>query len=337
MKKEISKDIAIIGAGPSGLFTVFEAGMSGYSCVVIDSLEEAGGQLAALYPEKPIYDIPGYPSILAGELVKKLEEQAAPFEPTYLFGESVLSLVGESGDFTLETEEHTVKAKVVIVAAGGGMFAPRKPPLDNLEEYEGVSAFYAVRKKDAFKGKEVVIAGGGDSAADWAVLLSDIASHVHIIHRRKDFRAADETVRQIKEKEDAGKITLHTPYQLSALHGENGVLSEITIADLDGEKKNIKAEALLCFFGLSPDLGPIGRWGLELNGKKIAVDPATMQTSIEGILAVGDVADYGHKISLILVGFAESAVAMKTVQSIIDPDKKFKVVYSTSKGLPSNS
>ena len=328
------KDIAIIGAGPAGLFAVFEAGMMGYSCAVLDSLDEAGGQLTALYPEKPIYDIPGHPKVLAGELVEKLQEQAAPFHPEYILGNPVESLQKENDIWVLKTAENEVRAKVVIIAAGGGMFAPRKPPLVGLEDFEKTSIFYAVKNKAQYENKEIVIAGGGDSAVDWAVELAEKAKHIHVIHRRKDFRAAESTVQQMHALIEAGKITLHAPYQLSALHGENGTLSGVTLADLDGETKDIPADKLLCFFGIAPSLGPVAEWGLQSDGKKIHVNPETMETSEAGILAVGDIANYPAKISLILVGFAETAIALKTAQTIIDPDKKFKVVYSTSKGVP---
>ena len=326
-------DIAIIGAGPTGLFSVFEAGMAGFKTIVIDSLDELGGQLSALYPEKPIYDIPGYPSILAGELVEKLTAQAAPFNPTYLLGSPVESFQKENERFILKAGENTIDAKVVLIAAGGGMFAPRKPPLENLEAFEKTSVFYSVRGKEQFYGKTLVIAGGGDSAVDWAVELAPKAKHVHVVHRRADFRAAEETVRQMKALEAEGKITIHVG-QLSALAGEGDQLSTVTIADLDKNTTDIAADTLLCFFGIAPSLGPVADWGLDFSAKKITVNPETMATSIPGVLAIGDIVDYPAKMSLILTGFAESALATKTAAGIINPDKKFKVVYSTSKGVP---
>jgi thioredoxin reductase (NADPH) len=332
---EYNTDIVVIGAGPVGLFTVFEAGMAGYSCVVIDSLEDIGGQLTALYPEKPIYDIPGYPTVLAEDLVQKLHEQAAPFKPEYLLGHAVQTLdKNEDGSFTLTAGEDTVHARSICLAAGGGMFAPRKPPLENIIEFESSSVFYAVRGKERFKDETLVIAGGGDSAADWAVELAPLAKHVHVIHRRAQFRAAEETVKQLHDLAENGNITLHTPYQLKGLTGNSGILSHITIADLDGQETTFEASKLLCFFGISPSLGPIINWGLDMNKKTVNVDPSTMQTNIDGICAVGDIAEYGHKLHLILTGFAESALAIKTLQAYMDPDKKFKVVYSTSKGIP---
>lgn len=330
-------DVAIIGAGPSGLFMVFEAGFLGYKCVVLDALPHIGGQLAALYPEKPIYDIPGHPKVLAGELVERLEAQASPFAPVYLLGEPVETLSrGDDGQFTLSTASHRVLAKVVIIAGGGGMFTPRKPAnVANLETFEASGAVaYAIRNKGAFEGKPLVLAGGGDSAVDWAVELAGIASHVHVVHRRNDFRAADETVRQMRELAAAGKITIHTSYQLAALKGESGQLQQVDIADLDGVRQTLEASHVVCCFGLAPNPGPFTAWGLKGEKGTLEVDRTTMQTSAEGILAIGDIAGYDGKVALILTGFAEAAVAAKQVQAIINPEKKFKVQYSTSKGVP---
>lgn len=334
----LEKDIAIIGAGPSGLFTVFEAGMLGYSCAVVDSLPQAGGQLTELYPEKPIYDIPGYPTILAGELAEKLLEQAAPFAPTYVLGSPATALKRTEAGFELTAGATTIHAKVLVIAAGGGMFAPRKPALENLEDFEASSIFYAVKDKQAFAGKTLAIAGGGDSAVDWAVALAPLAKHVHVIHRRDDFRAAEETVSQMKDLAAKGLITIHTGCQLKDLHGKNGALNTLTLARFKEDDYQIEAENLLCFFGLKPELGPLESWGLELDpSKKIAVDPATMATNQTGILAIGDMCIYPGKLSLILTGFAEAALAAKTAQQLINPEKKFKLIYSTSKGVPENN
>lgn len=330
-------DVAIIGAGPSGLFMVFEAGFLGYKAVVIDALPQIGGQLAALYPEKPIYDIPAHPSILAGELVEKLTQQAAPYQPTYLLGEPVESFEGEAGDFVLKTASHSVSAKAVIVAGGGGMFTPRKPSqLENLAAFEASGAVkYAITDKQGLAGRQVMLAGGGDSAVDWAVELAGIAAHVHVVHRRPDFRAAEETVRQMMELVEAGKITLHTPFQLAELQGDGGHLSRVWVEDLDGGRREIGADVLVCCFGLAPQAGPMATWGLGWDKGQIPVDRATMQTARPGVLCIGDMAMYDGKVALILTGFAEAAVAGKMVQGIINPEKKFKVQYSTSKGIPS--
>ena len=337
-KSIVTTDIVVVGAGPVGLFMVFEAGFLGYSCAVVDSLPEIGGQLTALYPEKPIYDIPGYPTVLAGELVKQLAAQAAPFNPTYVLGNPVQTITRQDdGTFEVTAGPTTIHAKVIVIAAGMGVFTPRKPPLENITDFENTSLFYAVRGKDRFAGKTLVIAGGGDSAADWAVELAPHAAHVHVVHRRSSFRAADETIRQLTELGDAGKVTIHAPMQLAALHGEDGQLHRVMLADLEGNQKEVPADYLLCFFGMSPALGPIAEWEVSLNGKKVTVAPDTMSTNQPGILAIGDITDYPGKLDLILTGFAEAAIAAKTSQSIIDPDKKFKLVYTTSKGLPTGA
>jgi thioredoxin reductase (NADPH) len=327
--KKTAVDIAIIGAGPSGLFMVFEAGFLGYRCAVIDALPQTGGQLTELYPEKPIYDIPGHPEILAGDLIKKLEQQAAPFAPTYLLGAPVQTLEKTEDGFILETRNAQVTAKVVIIAGGNGMFTPRKPALENLDAFEETSLFYAVRDKEPFRNQEVAIAGGGDSAADWAVELASIARHVHVVHRRADFRAAEATVNKMRALVKEEKMTLHTQTQLHGLQGENGQLNSLTIADMDGKLTTLHASRLLCCFGLAPNPGPFASWGLKLDGKQIATDPITQKTNIDGILAIGDMARYEGKMGLILVGFAEAALAAKTAQSLIDPDKKFRLQYST--------
>jgi thioredoxin reductase (NADPH) len=328
--KNVDVDIAVIGAGPSGLFMVFEAGFMGYTCAVIDALPQTGGQLTELYPDKPIYDVPGHPEILAGDLVKKLEEQATPFNPTYLLGHPVETMHKTKAGFTLTTCEAQITAGVIVIAGGNGMFTPRKPALENLENFENTSVFYAVKEKETFRGQDVVIAGGGDSAADWAVELSALARHVHVVHRRADFRAAEATVAKMHALAQAGQITLHTPAQLHSLQGKSGQLSSVTLADLDGNHTSLSASQLVCCFGLAPNPGPFADWGLQLKGKKIATEPITQKTSIDGILAIGDMAQYDGKMGLILVGFAEAAWAAKTAQSLLDPDKKFRLQYSTA-------
>ncbi len=329
-------DVAIIGAGPSGLFMVFEAGFLGYKAVVLDALPQVGGQLAALYPEKPIYDVPGHPAILAGELVEKLKTQCAPYEPTYLLGEPVLDLIDQNGTFTLKTASHTVEARAVVIAGGGGMFTPRKPTqLSNLAEFEAThSVRYAITQKHELAGQQVVLAGGGDSAVDWAVELAHIAGHVHVVHRRADFRAAEATVAEMMRLVDAGKITLHTPYQLQELKGTDGKLESVALADLDGNIREVQASQLVCCFGLAPNVGPMADWGLGLERGIVPVDRTTMMTNRKGLLCIGDMAGYEGKVALILTGFAEAAVAAKTLQALLNPERKFKVQYSTSKGIP---
>lgn len=334
-------DIAIIGAGPSGLFMVFEAGFMGYKAVVLDALPHIGGQLNALYPDKPIYDVPGHPKILAGDLIAKLEEQAAPFAPTYLLGEPVENMDEQNGIFTLQTASHSVEAKVVVIAGGGGMFTPRKPTgVEGLETFETSGAVqYAIRNKAALQGQPVVIAGGGDSAVDWAVELAATASHVHVVHRRTDFRAAEATVTQMLDLVNQGRITLHTPTQLARLQGTGGQLEQVVVKDLEGHETTIPANHVVCCFGLAPNPGPFAKWGLATEGEgvergQLAVNRTTLQTSQPGILAIGDIAGYPGKVALILTGFAEAALAAKQAQAIINPEKKFKVQYSTSKGVP---
>jgi thioredoxin reductase (NADPH) len=336
---DFTTDVAIVGAGPSGLFMVFEAGFLGYQAVVLDSLPQAGGQLAALYPEKPIYDVPGHPHILAGDLVANLKQQAAPYQPTYLLGEAVTDLQelpDHTGFLLTRAGGQTVQARVVIVAGGGGLFAPRKPAgLGNLAPFEASGTVaYAITNKAKFTGQTIVLAGGGDSAVDWAVELAGIAQHVHVVHRRPDFRAADATVAQMKALAEQGKITLHTPYELKELHGETGQLNALTLADLDGHTQQIQASALVCCFGLQPQAGALEAWDLGLEKGTIPVDRATMMTRRKGLLCIGDMANYEGKVALILTGFAEAAVAAKTCQALIHPEKKFKVQYSTSKGVP---
>jgi thioredoxin reductase (NADPH) len=327
-------DVAVIGAGPAGLFAVFECGFLGYKCVVLDALPQAGGQLSALYPDKPIYDIPGHPMILAGKLVEHLMEQASPYAPTYLLGEPVMELSDRDGVFTLRTASHEVQAKVVLIAGGGGMFTPRKPKLPELDKFELSGAVrYAVTDKAALAGQTVVLAGGGDSAVDWAVELAGFAAHVHVVHRRVDFRAAEASVAKMRELAAAGKITLHTPFELKELHGD-GALTGVTVADIDGAAKRIEASTVVCCFGLAPNPGPYTGWGIVMEKDKIHIEHGTMATNKAGVLAIGDIVDYPGKLPLILTGFAEAAIAAKTAQGIIDPGKKFKVQYSTAKGVP---
>ncbi|MGE0252679.1 MAG: NAD(P)/FAD-dependent oxidoreductase [Dongiaceae bacterium] len=327
-------DIAIIGAGPVGLFAVFECGMLKMKCHLIDALPAAGGQCVALYPEKPIYDIPGYPHIMAGDLIERLKEQAAPFNPTYHLEQRVEKFSQENGQFTLETSAGTIiKAKGVIIAAGAGAFGPNRPPLARLEEFEGKSVFYMVQRRDDFKGKRIAIAGGGDSALDWAISLSDIAGHIYMIHRRDKFRGAPESVERLKALAAAGKIELVTPYQLSAIEGEGGNLRNVIVEDLDGNKKSLAADTLLPFFGLSMNLGPIAEWGLGLDKNHIAVAPDSCATTIPGIYAIGDIARYPGKLKLILTGFAESAMAAHALYSRVHPGQELHFEYSTTKGV----
>jgi thioredoxin reductase (NADPH) len=328
-------DVAIIGAGPVGLFAVFECGMLEMRCAVFDALPEPGGQCAALYPEKPIYDIPGCPRIDAGELVERLAEQAAPFAPAYHLGHPVTRLAAEDGGFVVENGAGIARsARAVIVAAGAGAFGPNRPPLPGIEAFEGKSVFYLVRRREDFRGKRVVIAGGGDSAVDWALSLADIAERVMVVHRRPKFRAAPLSAAQLQRLAEEGHVDLVIPYQLQALDGSDGQLSAVIVADLDGRTRRLEADCLLPFFGLATDLGPLAAWGLELDHNRIVVDPATCATSRPGVFAIGDIAHYPGKLKLILSGFAEAALAAHAIYPLVHPGQALHFEYSTTKGLP---
>ena len=328
-------DIAIVGAGPVGLFAIFECGMVKMRCHVVDTLEAIGGQCAALYPEKPIYDIPGYPSILAADLVEKLQEQAAPFEPTYHLGQQVNAIAKKDNGYTLTLSSgSTITATAIIIAAGCGAFGPNRPPLENLETYEGKSIFYLVNKREAFRGKKVVIAGGGDSAVDWAISLSELTEKLYVIHRRPKFRCAPESAAKLEALAAEGKIEMVIPYQLARLEGANGKLSQVVVATLEGEERSLDADILLPFFGLAMELGPIAEWGLNLEHNHITVTPSTLQTSTPGIFAIGDIATYEGKLKLILSGFAEAAQAAHAAYKLVHPDQALHFEYSTTKGVP---
>ncbi|MCW8862178.1 MAG: NAD(P)/FAD-dependent oxidoreductase [Rhodospirillales bacterium] len=328
-------DVAIIGAGPTGLFAVFECGMLGLKCHVVDVLDMVGGQLSALYPEKPIYDIPGHPEILAADLVTKLEAQAAPFDPVYHFGQQVVSLTPSGDRWVLETSTGArIDARAVIVAAGVGAFGPNRPPMDRLEEFEGTSVFYLVKRREDFRGKRVVIAGGGDSAVDWAISLAEVAEHVAIIHRRPKFRAAPESVSRMNKLAEEGKLDIVVPYQPTGLEGADGQLNTVLVADLDGNERRLDADVFLPFYGLSMNLGPIAEWGLNLDENHITVDPSTCATSLPGIFAIGDIARYPGKLKLILCGFAEAATASHAIHPLVHPDAALHFEYSTTKGKP---
>jgi thioredoxin reductase (NADPH) len=332
----IETDVAIVGAGPVGMFAVFECGMLKLSSVLIDTLGELGGQCAALYPEKPIYDIPAHPALAAGHLVAQLEAQIAPFHAPRLLNRRVDALEGQAGDFTLRTDKgDVVRARAVVLAAGAGAFGPNRPPLDGLEAYEASGAVhYYVRRREDFRGRHVVIAGGGDSAVDWALALRDVAAKLYVVHRRAKFRAAPETAAQLDAAAAAGEVEMVIPYQLHALHGSDGALTEVEVADLDGATRRLQADRLLPFFGLSMDLGPIANWGLDLERHHVAIDPATCETNIPGVFAIGDVATYPGKLKLILQGFSEAAMAAHAIHPIARPGEALHFEYSTSKGVP---
>ncbi|WP_119679791.1 NAD(P)/FAD-dependent oxidoreductase [Indioceanicola profundi] len=330
-----STDVVIIGAGPVGLFAIFECGMLKMKCHVVDALDMLGGQCTALYPEKPIYDIPAHPAIDAADLIDRLTEQAAPFEPTYHLGQQVTGLARNGDGWRVTTDKGTViDARAVMIAAGVGAFGPNKPPLENLEAYEGTGVFYLVKRRQDFAGKRVVIAGGGDSAVDWAISLSEVAAKVMVVHRRAKFRAAPESVSRLDELVAQGRVEMVVPYQLAGLEGNGGILTGVRVADLDGNEKVLEADVLLPFFGLAMNLGPIAEWGLNLEKHHIAVTQQTCATSEPGIFAVGDIATYPGKLKLILCGFSEAAMAAHAIHPLIHPDQVLHFEYSTSKGKP---
>jgi thioredoxin reductase (NADPH) len=328
-------DVAIIGAGPVGLFAVFECGMLDMKCHVFDALDMPGGQCAALYPEKPIYDIPGYPRIDAAVLVERLAEQAAPFAPTYHLGHAVTGLDREGDGFVVTNAAGVrVAARAVVIAAGGGAFGPNRPPLAGIAGFEGKSVFYLVRRREDFRGKRVVIAGGGDSAVDWALSLAEIAERVMVVHRRAKFRAAPNSLARLEELAKAGTVELVIPYQLARLEGAGGQLGAVVAADLAGNERRLEADCLLPFFGLATQLGPLANWGLVFDDNRIVVDPTGCATSRAGIFAIGDIAVYPGKLKLILSGFAEAAAAAHAIHPLVHPGEALHFEYSTTKGVP---
>jgi thioredoxin reductase (NADPH) len=330
-------DVAVIGAGPVGLFAVFECGMLDMSCHVFDALDIAGGQCAALYPEKPIYDIPGYPRIDAALLVDRLTEQAAPFAPTYHLGHAVTGLEHSGERFVVSNVAGVrVAARAVVIAAGGGAFGPNRPPLDGIEAFEGKSVFYLVRRREDFRGLRIVIAGGGDSAVDWALSLAELAEHVMVVHRRAKFRAAPQSLLRLQQFAEEGRVELVTPYQLAGIVGSAGQLNAVIVTDLAGNERRLDADCLLPFFGLATQLGPLSSWGLAFDDNRIAVDPRSCATSRNGIFAIGDICTYPGKLKLILTGFAEAAVAAHAIHPLVHPGEALHFEYSTTKGVPGN-
>lgn len=344
-------DIVIIGAGPIGIFTAFQAGMLNMKCHIIDILNQAGGQCTALYPEKPIYDIPGYPVITAQRLIEQLAAQASPFEPVYHFGQKVEKILNNrpteieyqeefnnGKDLAVITSNGTkIKCKAVIIAAGNGIFEPNRPPLDGILEYENKSVFYSISKISHFKDKTVVIAGGGDSAVDWAIELSKVTKKIYVIHRRKEFRCAPETRNKLDLLLNTGKIEVVVPYQLDSLVGNNGQLKAVITKHITTkEEKEIPSDFLLPFFGSAMNLGPISDWDIQLEHHRIAVDPATLKTSRDRIYAIGDIATYPGKLKLILNGFAESAMACYNIYEVIY-NSPVNFQYSTAKGVHGKS
>lgn len=331
----ITTDILIIGAGPTGLFTVFEAGLLKLKCHLIDALPQPGGQCSEIYPKKPIYDIPAYPEILAGDLTHKLMEQCKQFEPGFTLGERAETIEKQDdGSFVVTTNKGTKhKAPVVAIAGGLGSFEPRKPLLDNISKFEDKGVEYMIKEPEFYRNKKVVIAGGGDSALDWSIYLADIASSVTLVHRRNEFRGHLDSVEKVQELKNAGKINLITPAEITAINGTNKVESlEIT---KKGEAPiSIETDHFIPLFGLSPKLGPIANWGLEIEKNAIKVDNTLdYQTNIPGIFAIGDVNTYPGKLKLILCGFHEATLMCQSAYQIINPGKRYVLKYTTVAGV----
>lgn len=334
MSEIIKTDAVIVGAGPVGLFAVFELGLLDIRCHLIDILPKPGGQCAELYPEKPIYDIPGFPMVTGQGLVDNLMKQIEPFNPQFHYGEMVegLGVLGSSDAplFRLTTDAGTVfETKAVIVAAGGGSFQPKKPPVAGIEAYESKSVFYAVRQMESFRGKRVLIVGGGDSALDWTLNLHPIAERVTLMHRRDDFRAAPHSVNAMRELVGAGKMDLVLG-QMMGLKGEDGMLSAVSVKGNDGAVFDIACERMMPFFGLTMKLGAIANWGLNLHENLVPVDTEKFETNVPGIFAIGDINTYPGKLKLILSGFHEAALAAQKVNRYVYPDKKVVFQYTTS-------
>ncbi len=330
----IKTDILIIGAGPCGLFTVFEAGLLKLKCHLVDALPQPGGQLTEIYPKKPIYDIPGYPTVLAGELVDNLMEQIKPFKPGFTLGERAESIEKtEEGHFRMTTNRGTVhEAPVICIAGGLGCFEPRKPPISNISEFEDHGVEYIIKDPEFYRNKRVVVAGGGDSALDWTIFLADVADEVTLVHRRTQFRGALDSVEKVMELNEAGKIKLITEAQVVGLDG-NGRLNSVNIKHkTEGEIKK-ETDHFIPLFGLSPKLGPIGEWGLNITKNAIEVNTLDYSTNIPGIFAIGDINTYPGKLKLILCGFHEATLMCQAAFKIINPDKKLSFKYTTVTGV----
>ncbi|MEL6636879.1 MAG: NAD(P)/FAD-dependent oxidoreductase [Bacteroidota bacterium] len=330
----IKTDILIIGAGPVGLFTVFEAGLLKLRCHLIDALPMPGGQLAEIYPKKPIYDIPGYPSVLAGDLVDNLMKQIEPFQPGFTLGERAQSLEKlDNGHFRLVTNKGTVhEAPVIAIAGGLGCFEPRKPPIANIGDFEDRGVEYIIRDPELYRDKRVVLAGGGDSALDWTIYLADVAREVWLVHRRSQFRGALDSVEKVNELDARGKIKLITEAQVVGLRG-NGHLNSVTIKHKKTGEFDQDTDHFVPLFGLSPKLGPIGEWGLNVRKNAIEVDTLDYATNVPGIFAIGDINTYPGKLKLILCGFHEATLMCQSAFKIVNPDKKLSFKYTTVTGI----
>ena len=331
----IETDLCIIGAGPVGLFAVFESGLLKMRCHLIDALPQVGGQLSEIYPHKPIYDIPGYPTIQAQQLVENLMKQIEPFHPTFTLGEKVESIETQADkSFIIGADEHTqVHCRAIAIAAGLGSFEPRKPEVENLEKFErGKGVTYFVRNPEDFRGKEIVIAGGGDSALDWTIHLADVCKKVHLIHRRGDFRGAPDSAEKVFNLAKEGKIDLLLNANLNKIAGGDR-LEKVFYEDNNKQTQSINADYLIPLFGLSPKLGPIADWGLGIDKAQIQVNTEDFGTNIPGIFAIGDINTYPGKLKLILCGFHEAALMAQGAFKFAFPDKHLSFKYTTVNGV----
>lgn len=330
----ITTDLCIVGAGPVGLFAVFEAGLLKMRCHLVDALPQIGGQLSEIYPKKPIYDIPGYPTVLAEDLIKSLLEQADPFKPTFTLGERVETLdKQDDGSFIVTTSEKTqIHAKAVVIAGGLGCFEPRKPDVEHLEKFEGKGVNYMVLDPEKFRDKKVILAGGGDSALDWTIFLANVASEVTLVHRRTGFRGAPDSVNKVMQLAESGKIKLLLNTEIDSLKGD-GKLEQVTFTNNENETTVIETDYLIPLFGLSPKLGPIADWGLNLDANAIEVNTEDFGTNQPGIFAIGDINTYPGKLKLILCGFHEAALMSQGAYKYMYPDKKVSLKYTTVNGV----
>ncbi|WP_031526961.1 NAD(P)/FAD-dependent oxidoreductase [Dyadobacter crusticola] len=329
----ITTDICIIGSGPVGLFAVFEAGLLKMRCHLVDALPQVGGQLSEIYPQKPIYDIPGFPSIQAQQLVDNLMEQIAPFKPGFTLGERVDSVSKLENGFLVQTHDDTsILCKVVVIAGGLGCFEPRKPVINGLEQFEGKGISYFVKNPETFRNRKVVLSGGGDSALDWAIFLAPIASELTLVHRGETFRGAPDSAEKVVEMAHQGQLRLLLEAQITEVAG-NGHLQSLTVSTKQNGLFNLEADHLIPLFGLTPKLGPIADWGLALDKSAIEVNVDDYSTSIPGIFAIGDINTYTGKLKLILSGFHEAALMAQSAFKYVYPEQKLSFKYTTVNGV----